>query len=81
MQNYVSKPESGVYLMGERAKTLVLLRDLGRSIKLGALLSFEETLDKDETVKAIFHAHSTEAYLAWTRWMAANQQPKQDSGW
>ena len=69
------------YLMGERAKTLVLLRDLGRSIKLGALLALEETLDKDETVKAIFHAHSTEAYLAWTRWMAANQQPKQDSGW
>ena len=67
--------------MGERAKTLVLLRDLGRSIKLGALLSLEETLDKDETVKAIFHAHSTEAYLAWTRWMAAKQQPKQDSGW
>ena len=27
VQNYVFKPESGVYLMGERAKTLALLRD------------------------------------------------------
>ena len=64
MQNYVFKPESGVYLMGVRAITLVLLRDLGHSIKHSALLALEETLDKDETVKAISHTHSTEAYLA-----------------
>ena len=55
---------SGLYLMGERAKTLVLLRDPARSIKFGALVALEETPDKDETVKAISHTHSTEAYLA-----------------